>query len=78
MAYPQRWCPKGLREHLCQQQTFAPDSLTRDVMSMLIAHLDVHRPIGPDGKHDERHTPTCGCPSDDNAAWGYAPDREGV
>lgn len=27
----------------------------------LIAELDRHRPLGPDGKHDDRHTATCGC-----------------
>ncbi len=27
----------------------------------LIAQLDAHRPLGRDSKHDDRHTPTCGC-----------------
>lgn len=27
----------------------------------LIAEIDRHRPLGPDGKHGELHTPTCGC-----------------
>lgn len=59
--YPSQWSPKGLREHLCQQQTFAPDERTRWTIHILIDLLDTHRPIGPDGKHDERHTGTCGC-----------------
>lgn len=66
MSYPNRWNPKGLREHLCQQQTFAPDDRTRKYMSEMIALLDIHRPIGPDGKHGNRHTPTCGCELDDD------------
>lgn len=62
---PNRWCPKMLRERLCQQQTFAPDDITRDEIGGLIALLDLHRPIGPDGKHGKRHTPTCGCEDDE-------------
>lgn len=27
----------------------------------LIAEIDRHRPLGPDGKHGDQHTPTCGC-----------------
>ena len=27
----------------------------------LIADIDRQRPIGPDGKHGNRHTDTCGC-----------------
>jgi len=27
----------------------------------LIAEIDRHRPLGPDGKHGDRHTATCGC-----------------
>jgi hypothetical protein len=56
-----RWCPKGLREHLCQQQTWAPDDFTRQEIQRLIGVLDLHRPLGGDGKHGELHTPTCGC-----------------
>lgn len=55
------WVPKGLIEHLCRQQTFAPDSDTSDAMQALINVLHDHRPIGNDGKHGERHTDTCGC-----------------
>lgn len=60
-----QWCPKMMREHLCAQATFAPDDTTRDAFSNLIRVLDLHRPIGPDGKHDNRHTPTCGCDDKD-------------
>lgn len=27
----------------------------------LIKELDKHRPLGPDGKHGDLHTETCGC-----------------
>lgn len=30
-------------------------------LGSLIAEIDRHRPLGPDGKHGELHTPTCGC-----------------
>ena len=55
------WCPKMLREHLCQQQTYAPDAYSRQVLEVAIDMLDQHRPVGADGNHGERHTPTCGC-----------------
>lgn len=29
--------------------------------SDLIKQVDVHRPLGPNGKHGTRHTDTCGC-----------------
>ena len=56
-----RWNPKMLRERLCQQQTWAPDDFTRNEIGRLIAVLDLHRPLGDDGKHGDLHTPTCGC-----------------
>lgn len=57
-----QWCPKNLRERLCVQQHYAPDDHTRNEIGRLIALLDVHRPLGSNGKHGERrHTPTCGC-----------------
>ncbi len=61
--------PKMLRETLCVAQAAIGDSAaggnrTREHIERL-GHLidacDVHRPLGPDGKHGERHTPTCGC-----------------
>jgi hypothetical protein len=56
-----RWDPKGLRERLCQQQTHAPDEITRRTLGYVVKLLDLHRPLGPDGKHGDRHTETCGC-----------------
>lgn len=56
-----KWCPKMLRERLCEQQTHAPDDFTRREIQRLINVLDLHRPLGRDGKHGNRHTPTCGC-----------------
>lgn len=59
--------PKMLRESLCMAQAWIGQSddprkaehIAR--LGRLIAECDRHRPIGPDGKHGERHTPTCGC-----------------
>lgn len=56
-----RWCPKMLREKLCVQASVAPDTFTAAVIGRLIAVLDLHRPLGRDGKHGNLHTPTCGC-----------------
>jgi hypothetical protein len=61
MAFPGKWSPKTLRERLCEQQTFAPDDFTRDEIGRLIDVLDLHRPLGSNGKHGYLHTPTCGC-----------------
>lgn len=30
-------------------------------LGRLVDEIDRHRPLGPDGKHGELHTPTCGC-----------------
>lgn len=30
-------------------------------LGLLIAEIDKHRPLGPDGKHGNLHTATCGC-----------------
>lgn len=61
-------CPKMLREALCvaehavnlnvepQNQHGAPR-----ILAALIRECDRHRPLGPNGKHGDRHTPTCGC-----------------
>lgn len=56
-----KWSPKMLKEKLCEQQTYAPDDLTRREIQRLIDIMNLHRPIGRDGKHNDRHTPTCGC-----------------
>lgn len=58
--------PKMLRETLCLAQAAiiavsqAPQHHL-DSLQRLIAECDRHRPLGPDGKHGNRHTPTCGC-----------------
>lgn len=59
---------KMLRETLCEAQTailnrMAPGHALphADRLQALVAQLDVHRPLGPDGKHGDRHTATCGC-----------------
>lgn len=65
--------PKMLRETLCVAQARIGNSpLDADRreehmsrLGRLIAECDRHRPLGPDGKHGDRHTPTCGC--DDTA-----------
>lgn len=63
---------KATREALCAAQSAlgemarrgmdagtAPHRIAR--LGALIRELDIHRPLGPDGKHGNRHTPTCGC-----------------
>jgi predicted unusual protein kinase regulating ubiquinone biosynthesis (AarF/ABC1/UbiB family) len=39
-------CPCGV---MSQESSSIPDA------------CDAHRPLGPDGKHGDRHTKTCGC-----------------
>lgn len=61
--------PKMLRETLCVAQMAtlrlrsedprASEHIAR--LQQLIDDLDKQRPLGPDGKHGNRHTPTCGC-----------------
>ena len=54
---------KLLRESLCREQVRS-DQWPSDIASgvdVLIDMIDRHRPLGPDGKHDDRHTSTCGC-----------------
>jgi hypothetical protein len=61
--------PKMLRETLCVAQARIGNSdLDQgrkhehlDRLQRLIKACDSHRPLGPDGKHGDRHTPTCGC-----------------
>ena len=61
--------PKALRETLCIAQARIGNSgLDEHRQASDIAHLqalinecDRHRPLGPDGKHGDRHTVTCGC-----------------
>jgi hypothetical protein len=60
--------PKMLRETLCLAQALvsrAPDEGRNAEhakrLQRLIDECDRHRPLGPNGKHGDRHTPTCGC-----------------
>lgn len=60
---------KSLRESLCLAQSALdrwpyPGDRPADrvaTISRLIAEIDRHRPLGPDGKHGNRHTSTCQC-----------------
>ena len=59
---------KMIRETLCAAQHAvlterSPANVQRhaDRLQRLIDGIDRQRPLGPDGKHDDRHTPTCGC-----------------
>lgn len=69
--------PKMLRETLCVAQGVVSrhvsnvDRRAEHVarLGRLIAECDRHRPVGVDGKHGTRHTPTCGC--DDVTPSGY-------
>jgi len=64
---------KMLRETLCVAQTalgYLPyedprETGHRDRIGRIIAEIDRQRPLGPDGKHGERHTATCGCGGDE-------------
>lgn len=42
-------------------QTYRDRLVHVDRLQALIDQIDLHRPLGPDGKHGDRHTPTCGC-----------------
>lgn len=61
--------PKMLRETLCVAQARIGNSLYDegrkrehiDRLQRLIDECDRHRPLGSDGKHDDRHTFSCGC-----------------
>lgn len=63
---------KMLRETLCRAEsaiTFLRDDrgeIETDEVDLarigrLVAEIDRQRPLGPDGKHGELHTPSCGC-----------------
>jgi hypothetical protein len=61
---------KMLRENLCRAQhligAIGSDKDRGVLKAMerighLINEIDRHRPLGPDCKHKDRHTPTCGC-----------------
>lgn len=64
--------PKMVREALCVAQSAlgqrARDGIDVDLvprwraqLGALIAAIDEHRPLDPDGKHGDGHTATCGC-----------------
>lgn len=58
---------KMLRETLCAASALVAQNVDgrRDEhlarLQRLIAECDRHRPLGPNGKHGDRHTFTCGC-----------------
>lgn len=61
--------PKMLRETLCVAQARIGNSPYDESrkqehinrLQRLIDECDRHRPLGPDGKHGDLHTATCGC-----------------
>lgn len=58
---------KAIRETLCIAQTAISYGLANwsDLhnarIQRLIDDIDYQRPLGPDGKHDNRHTEHCQC-----------------
>jgi hypothetical protein len=62
---------KMIRESLCAAQSWlgyagdtrVPEHIER--IGRLIADIDRQRPLGPDGKHGDLHTATCGCEATD-------------
>lgn len=52
---------KMARETLCRAQTNADTPGEKNQIWELIEVIDKLRPLGPDGKHGDRHTPYCGC-----------------
>ncbi len=64
---------KMLRETLCRLQIHA--SAADDVAQLghLLVAIDLNRPLGPDGKHRDLHTNTCGC---DEAPANITPDQD--
>jgi hypothetical protein len=58
-----------LRETLCVAQSEVGNSPWNEGrkdehvarLQRLIDECDRHRPLGPDGKHGDLHTATCGC-----------------
>jgi len=60
---------KMLRETMCLAQTAIGHAVGQRLdehiarLGRVIAEIDRQRPLGVDGKHGDRHTPTCGCES---------------
>ncbi len=77
---------KSLRETLCRAQTAIPhvfedDSFTRSdlhKLQELIGEIDRHRPLGPDGKHGNRHTRTCGCDEQLSGGWSSGDQLDAI
>lgn len=81
-------CPddslKMLRETLCVAQSALHHTIIAaqrelehcDRLQRLIDDIDRQRPLGPDGKHGNRHTKTCGC--DDVQPAAVATDEAAV
>lgn len=67
---------KGLRETLCEAQSqilgWMPENFRVHVKRLqdLLDECDRHRPLGPDGRHGDLHTATCGC-EDKNEYWHF-------
>lgn len=75
--------PKSTAEALCAAQSALAERARAgmdearvphwiDSIQQLLNIIAVHRPTGPDGKHGERHTNTCGCEGHDEP-WLVAP-----
>lgn len=67
--------PKAVKEALVVAQTaVGPASVLRpyqQVLMRLTAECDRLRPLGPDGRHGDLHTPWCGCDSPVPGVPGY-------
>lgn len=72
--------PKQVREALCAAQSGLAELARRgmavdqvphwtETLRALIDQVDEARPVGPDGRHGEKHTRTCGCDGH-TGAWG--------
>jgi hypothetical protein len=65
MLYELPYTPKALHELFCYSQSYLSNNdqgnYFRLVMQDLIESMEVHRPLKPNGKHENLHTPTCGC-----------------
>jgi hypothetical protein len=75
---------KRLREALCvaqsaigQAYSFNPNSSyvknKIDTIQKVLDQIDILRPLGPDGKHGDRHTENCGC----ELVWRKVEEFEG-
>lgn len=65
MNYKIDYTPKALHEAFCYAQTYLPTTeqgmYYRCVLQELIDLMEQHRPLGPNGKHGNLHTESCGC-----------------